>query len=85
MSGRARPGRYRSPYVNGYRSLSPTPILWAIAGVFVFGAVFVLILLVLSHRGSPTRPADHAVVQPTVAPTQPTTPPQPCFPFQGTC
>jgi len=85
MSGRARPGRYRSPYVNGYRSLSPNPILWAIAALFVGGAVFVLILLALSHRDTPARPADHAVMQLTVTPTQPTTPPQPCYPFQGIC
>ncbi|WP_157129270.1 hypothetical protein [Nocardia amamiensis] len=75
-----RPGRYRSPYFHGYRSASPMPILWRLAALF--GGVFlVLVVLTLTHMGSPDRPADTAVVPSTLAPAQPTAPPKSCFPF----
>ncbi|WP_433717471.1 hypothetical protein ACQP2U_43970 (plasmid) [Nocardia sp. CA-084685] len=79
--GRARPGRYRSPYVHGYRSASPMPILWAL-GALVGGVVLLLLVLALTHLGSTNRPSDTAVVPSTVAPAQPSGPPQRCFPFQ---
>lgn len=84
MSGRARPGRYRSPYVHGYRSLSPTPILWALAAVAIFAVVFVAALTVQAHRGSPAAPADPAVMPSTATPPRTTTPAPTCFPLQTT-
>ncbi|WP_157129091.1 hypothetical protein [Nocardia amamiensis] len=76
-----RPGRYRSPYVHGYRSTSPTPIWWGLAALFGVPAL-VLVVLTLTHMGSPDRPADTTVVVPsTVAPAQPAAPPKSCFPF----
>jgi hypothetical protein len=79
---RARPGRYRSPYYHGVRSASPILILWGL-GVLVGGVVLLLVVLTLTHMGSTDRPADTAVVSSTVAPVQPTAPPQPWFPFQA--
>lgn len=79
-----RPGRYRSPYFHGYRSASPTPILWAL-GALVGGVILLLVVLTLTHMGSADGPADTAVVPSTVAPAQPPAPPQPCFPFQTSC
>ncbi|MGV9840334.1 hypothetical protein ACWDUL_39905 [Nocardia niigatensis] len=79
-----RRGRYTSLYVHGYRSASPIPILWAFA-VIAGGVALLLIVLTLTHMGSAATPANTTVVTSTVAPAQPTTPPQPCFPFQTTC
>ncbi|MEU5764158.1 hypothetical protein [Nocardia sp. NPDC047648] len=76
-----RPGRYRSPYYHGYRSASPTPIWWGLAALFGVPAL-VLVVLTLTHMGSPGRPADTTVVVPsTLAPAQPPAPPKSCFPF----
>jgi hypothetical protein len=83
VSGRARPGRYRSPYVHGYRSLSPTPILWALAAVAVFAVLFVAALTVQAHRDSHTVAPGPAMAPSTVAP-QPATPAPTCFPLQTT-
>ncbi|MFQ6329672.1 hypothetical protein ACLMAL_26535 [Nocardia sp. CWNU-33] len=82
MSARARPGRYRSLNYHGVRSASPIPILWGL-GAVVGGVMLLLVVLTLTHMGSTDRPADTAVVSSTVAPVQPTAPPQPCFPFQA--
>lgn len=79
-----RPGRYRSPYFHGYRSASPTPILWAL-GAVVGGVVLLLVVLTLTHLKSPDTPTDTAVVPSTAAPARPTTQPQPCYPLQGAC
>ncbi|MFJ4653179.1 hypothetical protein ACIP5Y_18105 [Nocardia sp. NPDC088792] len=79
-----RRGRYTSMYVHGYRSASPTPILWAL-GVIVGGVVLLLIVLTLTHLGSTDKPSNTVVVPSTAAPAQPTSPPQPCFPFQPSC
>lgn len=75
-----RPGRYRSPYFHGYRSASSTPIWWGLAAFFGVPTL-VLVVLVLTHIGSPDRPADNSVVPSTTAPAQPTAPPKSCFPF----
>ncbi|MGY1899876.1 hypothetical protein [Nocardia gipuzkoensis] len=75
-----RPGRYRSPYFHGYRSAAPMPILWGLAAL-VGVPVLVLVVLALTHMGSPDRPADTAVVPSSLAPAQPTPPPKLCFPF----
>ena len=85
VSARARPGRY-VPYVHGYRSLSTTPILWALAGVAIFTMVFVLLLLVQTHRSSRTAPTDPTWVPSTVATAPPTTsaPTPTCFPSRQT-
>ncbi|MRH87616.1 hypothetical protein GFY24_09140 [Nocardia sp. SYP-A9097] len=60
------------------------PIVWGLA-VLVGGVALLLIVLTLTHMGSVERPADTAVVPSTIATTQPTVPPQPCFPFQASC
>ncbi|MEU4345011.1 hypothetical protein AB0H00_27775 [Nocardia sp. NPDC023852] len=69
----ARRPRSRSPYYPGYRSASPTPILWGLAAL--------LVVLTLTHLGSPDRPST-AVVPSTVAPAHTTASPTSCFPFQ---
>ncbi|MFC7429892.1 hypothetical protein [Nocardia tengchongensis] len=79
-----RPGRYTSLYFHGYRSASPIPMLWAFA-VIAGGVALLLVVLTLTHMGSAATPANTTVVTPTVAPAQPTTPPQLCFPFQASC
>ncbi|MGV9546194.1 hypothetical protein ACWDSF_33175 [Nocardia beijingensis] len=75
-----RPGRYRSPHFHGYRSASPTPIWWGLAALFGIPALL-LVVLTLTHIGSPDRPADTTVAPSTLAPAQPTAPPRSCFPF----
>ncbi|MEV6386884.1 hypothetical protein [Nocardia xishanensis] len=75
-----RRGRNRSPYFHGYRSASPLPILWAL-GVLGAGVVLLLVVLTLTHMGSPAESADTPVVPSTVTPAQPTAPPKSCFPF----
>lgn len=77
----ARRPRSRSPYYPGYRSASPTPILWALAALFG-GVILLLVVLTLTHLGSPDRAGDTAVVPATVAPAHTTAPPTSCFPFQ---
>lgn len=77
----ARRPRSRSGYYPGYRSASPTPILWGLAALLGV-PVMLLVVLTLTHLGSPDRPADTAVVPSTVAPAHTTTPPKSCFPFQ---
>ncbi|MEV6340979.1 hypothetical protein AB0M12_40445 [Nocardia vinacea] len=77
----ARRPRSRSPYSPGYRSASPTPILWAL-GALLGGVVLLLVVLTLTHMGSTDRPADTAVVPSTVAPARPSAPLASCFPFQ---
>jgi hypothetical protein len=57
------------------------PILWAL-GALGGGVVLLLVVLALTHLGSTEHPADTTVVPSTVAPAQPTAPPQRCFPFQ---
>ncbi|MFD8249713.1 hypothetical protein [Nocardia sp. NPDC059691] len=64
-----RPGRYRSPYYHGYRSASPTPIWWGLAALFGIPAL-VLVVLTLTHMGSPDRPADTTRAPSSVAPAQ---------------
>ncbi|MGV9668619.1 hypothetical protein ACWDUL_26620 [Nocardia niigatensis] len=80
----SRRGRYTSMYFHGYRSASPIPILWAFA-VIAGGVALLLVVLTLTHMGSTARPADTTVITSTGGPAQPTTPPQPCFPFQTSC
>ncbi|MFE1409187.1 hypothetical protein [Nocardia sp. NPDC059236] len=79
-----RRGRYISMYFHGYRSASPIPILWAF-GVIAGGVALLLVVLTLTHMGTAVTPANTTVITPTVAPAPPTTPPQPCFPFQTSC
>ncbi|MGY4103800.1 hypothetical protein ACW2Q0_30210 [Nocardia sp. R16R-3T] len=76
----ARRPRSRSPFYPGYRSASPTPILWGLAALFGV-PVLLLVVLTLTHLGSPDHP-DNAVVPSTVAPAHTTAPPKSCFPFQ---
>ncbi|MEV5832817.1 hypothetical protein [Nocardia sp. NPDC052112] len=57
------------------------PIRWAL-GAIVGGAVFLLIVLTLTHMGTTDRTGDTAVVPSTVAPVQSTASPQQYFPFQ---
>lgn len=73
-----------SPYVHGYRSASPMPILWAL-GALAGGVVLLLVVLTLTHMGSADQSAATDVVPSTVAPAQPIVPPQPCFPFEASC
>ncbi|WP_433635509.1 hypothetical protein [Nocardia sp. CA-120079] len=75
----ARRPRHRSPYYPGYRSASPTPILWGLGALFG-GAGLVLVVLTLTHLGPGDRP-DNAVVPSTIAPAHTTAPPKLCFPF----
>ncbi|WP_196812369.1 hypothetical protein [Nocardia sp. CNY236] len=56
------------------------PILWGL-GALVGIPVLVLVVLTITHMGSPERPADTVVVSSTLAPEQPIAPPKSCFPF----
>ncbi|MEV6139646.1 hypothetical protein AB0L63_27080 [Nocardia sp. NPDC051990] len=71
----------RSPYYPGYRSASPTPILWAL-GALLGGVILLLAVLTLTHMGS----TEGRLTPPsTVAPAHTTAPPPSCFPFQTSC
>ncbi|MFI5503133.1 hypothetical protein ACIA5E_29105 [Nocardia asteroides] len=88
---RARPGRYRSLHVHGYRSASVTPILLALGGL-VGGVFLLLVILTVTHMDSPEdqggAPAGTGVVQTTAA-TEPPRPaptvPRSCYPFAPSC
>ncbi|MEV0032305.1 hypothetical protein [Nocardia sp. NPDC050793] len=77
---RAPRPRSRSPYYPGYRSASPTPILWALGSLFG-GVILLLVVLTLTHMGSTDSTGDTAVVPSTVAPAHSTAPAKSCFPF----
>lgn len=88
---RARPGRYRSLHVHGYRSASVTPILLALGGL-VGGVFLLLVILTVTHMDSPDdqgdAPTSTGGVQTTAAAEPPrpapTAPPS-CYPFQPSC
>lgn len=53
------------------------PILWAL-GALVSTVVLLLFVLTLTHLN----PTDTTVVPSPATPTQPTTPPKSCYPFE---
>ncbi|MFE1596885.1 hypothetical protein [Nocardia sp. NPDC058705] len=91
---KARPGRYRSLHVAGYRSASHMPILWVFAAL-VGGVIFLLIVLTIANMASAdpaATPTATTITQPSAAPAAPsspppttTTPPPQCYPFQPSC
>ncbi|WP_278260607.1 hypothetical protein [Nocardia sp. AG03] len=91
--GRARPGRYRSLHVHGYRSASHLPILWAFAAL-IGGVFFLLVVLTIANMSSPdpeevgvatTIPATVPPPPAPIASAPPPTTQRTCYPFAPAC